>query len=218
MNGQWGRGEVKHSVDDFVTLSIVRQLEVILVSPDLPRVFLQPECDARDFDGPGEEPCAAGGERWRMYRKILVPLDGSHKSELALPVAQQLAEPMGSEVCLLVAVDLGKVLFVDRNSKLPTDFEKLGNQQLKEAQKYLHELQERLSNANLKVSIHVEQTDPRDAIVNYATEEGVDLIVMASAGKSNWMRWISGSITDQVLRSSPCPVLVVRPPVSNEAT
>lgn len=151
-----------------------------------------------------------------MYRKILVPLDGSAKSELSLPVAQQLAEPMGSEVCLLVAVDLGKVLFVDRQSKLPTDFEKLGQQQLKEAQEYLHEVQERLAKANLKISIHVEQCDPRDAIVNYATEEGVDLIIMASAGKSNWMRWISGSIADQVLRSSPCPVLVVRPPVSNE--
>lgn len=153
-----------------------------------------------------------------MYRKILVPLDGSHKSELSLPVAQQLAEPMGSEVCLLVAVDLGKVLFVDRDSSLPKDFEKLGQQQLKEAQKYLHELQERMSSPELKVSTHVEQCDARDAIVNYANEEGVDLIVMASAGKSNWMRWISGSITDQVLRSAPCPVLVVRPPVSNEAT
>lgn len=151
-----------------------------------------------------------------MYRKILVPLDGSAKSELSLPVAQQLAEPMGSEVCLLVAVDLGKVLFVERSSKLPTDFEKLGNQQLQEAQKYLHEVQERLSGSNLKVSIHVEQADPRDAIVSYAGEEGVDLIVMASAGKSNWMRWISGSIADQVLRSSPCPVLVVRPPVVTE--
>ncbi|MBS2036350.1 universal stress protein [bacterium] len=151
-----------------------------------------------------------------MYRKILVPLDGSQKSELALPVARQLAEPMGSEVCLLVAVDLGKVLFVDRQSKLPTDFEKLGNQQLKEAQKYLHEVQERLGGADLKVSIHVEQSDPRDAIIHYASEEDVDLIVMASAGKSNWMRWISGSIADQVLRTSPCPVLVVRPPVSNE--
>jgi len=151
-----------------------------------------------------------------MYKKILVPLDGSSKSELSLPVAQQLAEPMGSELCLLVAVDLGKVLFVDRHSKLPTDFEKLGNQQLKEAQKYLHEVQERLAGSNLKVSIHVEQADPRDAIVTYAGEAEVDLIVMASAGKSNWMRWISGSIADQVLRSSPCPVLVVRPPVTNE--
>lgn len=152
-----------------------------------------------------------------MYKKILVPLDGSAKSELSLPVAQQLAEPMGSEVHLLVAVDLGKVLFVDRHSKLPTDFEKLGHQQLVEAEKYLHEVQERLTNGNLKVFIHVEQADPRDAIVAYAGEAEIDLVVMASAGKSNWMRWISGSIADQVLRSSPCPVLVVRPPLVSES-
>ena len=151
-----------------------------------------------------------------MYRKILVPLDGSPKSEQSLPVAQQLAEPMGSEVCLLVAVDLGKVLFVNRTDKLPTDFERLGEQQLAEAQKYLEEIQQRLQGSGIKVSIHVEQADPRDAIINFAKEEKVDLVVMNSAGKSNWMRWISGSIADQVLRSAPCPVLVVRPPFPSE--
>lgn len=147
-----------------------------------------------------------------MYRKILVPLDGSPKSEQSLPVAQQLAEPMGSSLHLLVAVDLGKVLFVNRNDKLPTDFERLGNQQAAEAEKYLAEWKARLESQTFEVTTHVEQADPRDAILNFAKSEGIDLVVMTSAGKSNWMRWISGSIADQVLRSAPCPVLVVRPP------
>ena len=153
----------------------------------------------------------------RMYRKILVPLDGSPKSEQSLPVAQQLAEPMGSEVCLLVAIDLGKVLFADRTDKLPTDFDRLGEQQMREAEKYLGEVQQRLLGSGIKVSTHVEQTDPRDAILEYARSQEADLIVMTSAGKSNWMRWISGSIADQVLRSAPCPVLVVRPPLPEES-
>ena len=146
-----------------------------------------------------------------LYKNILVPLDGSAKSELALPVVQQLAQPMGSHVHLLVAIDLGKVLFIDRQSRLPTDFEKLGLQQLAEAESYLEEVRQRLT--GLQVSIHLEQADPRDAITVYVADHSADLIVMASAGKSNWMRWISGSIADQVMRSSPCPVLVVRPPV-----
>jgi nucleotide-binding universal stress UspA family protein len=153
-----------------------------------------------------------------MYRKILVPLDGSPKSEQSLPVAQQLAEPMGSEVCLLVAIDLGKVLFVHQNDKLPTDFERLGAQQLEQAKIYLDQVQKNLQGSGIKVSVHVVQADPRDAILELAQKEIVDLVIMTSAGKSNWMRWISGSIADQVLRSAPCPVLVVRPPLAAEAS
>lgn len=148
-----------------------------------------------------------------MYRKILVPLDGSAKSEQSLPVAQQLAEPMNSTLCLLVAIDLNQVLFVERNDRLPKDFERLNQQQIDEAERYLTEWKGRLQTDNIAVTTHVGQADPRDAILEFAKDEAVDLIVMTSAGKSNWMRWISGSIADQVLRSAPCPVLVVRPPV-----
>lgn len=151
-----------------------------------------------------------------MYQKILVPLDGSVKSELSLPVVRQLVQSMHSQVYLLVSVDLGHVLFVEENATLPANLIKLKQQQVEEAKKYLEQLQERLKAEGFEVHIQVEQADPRDAIRNFVLNQGIDLIVMTSAGKNNWMRWISGSIADQVLRSSPCPVLVVRPPLSEQ--
>lgn len=141
-----------------------------------------------------------------FYQKILVPLDGSKKAEEALGVARELAQPLGAELHLLVAITLGQVLFADREDRLPTDFEKLGTQQLRQARAYLGEMQERYP----EVEIQVVQADPRQAIVEYANANHIDLIVMTSTGKSNWERWLSGSIADSILRNAPCPVLVVR--------
>lgn len=51
--------------------------------------------------------------------------------------------------------------------------------------------------------------DPKEAIVNYAYTHEVDLIVLNSRGESGWTQWLIGSIAEQILRTSPCPVLVV---------
>ncbi len=150
-----------------------------------------------------------------MYRRILVPLDGSKKSEQALPLACQLALPEGAEVVLLVAIHLGQVLFVERQDRLPTNFEQLHQQQHDEAQVYLAEHKKELEQRGLRVGVVVCEGDPRDAILEESRQRQVDLIVMTSAGKGNWMRWLSGSIADQVLRRAPCPVLVVRPPAAS---
>jgi len=150
-----------------------------------------------------------------MYRRILVPLDGSKKSEQALPLACQLALAEGAEVVLLVAIHLGQVLFVERQDRLPTNFEQLSQQQHEEAGLYLSEHRKELEQRGLKVEVVLCSGDPRDSILEESRQRQVDLIVMTSAGKGNWMRWLSGSIADQVLRSAPCPVLVVRPPTAS---
>lgn len=146
-----------------------------------------------------------------MYKRVLVPLDGSTKSEVALNVVRQLAKTPGFQVHLLVAINMGQVLFSDRQDTLPTNFQALGNQQLEEARSYLTEIQDQLQAEGIQCQTHVVQQDPRDAIPEVASQNDIELLLMASIGKSNWMRWISGSITEQVLRNAPCPVLVVRP-------
>jgi nucleotide-binding universal stress UspA family protein len=55
----------------------------------------------------------------------------------------------------------------------------------------------------------VDAGQPFGAIVDCAEKEGVDLIVMSSHGRSGLSRMLIGSVTDKVLRGSPCPVLVV---------
>jgi nucleotide-binding universal stress UspA family protein len=150
-----------------------------------------------------------------MYKKILVPLDGSPKAALALEAARQLLEPEHSELHLLVAVNLGQVLFADRQDKLPKDFERLGEQQMHEAGAYLTELQGQLASPQITCHTRVEQADPREAIVNYCKDHGIELVVMTSFSKSKLERWVTGSVADQVLRASPCPVMIVRPTQSS---
>lgn len=146
-----------------------------------------------------------------MYKQILVPLDGSKVSESALETAHQLGRSPGVCVHFLVATHLGQVLFGDRQETLPTNFQALREQQYRAAQVYLQEVEGRFREAGIQSQSHILQEDPRDAIPGLARKLQAELIVMASAGKSNWMRWLSGSITEQVLRNSSCPVLVVRP-------
>ena len=49
-----------------------------------------------------------------------------------------------------------------------------------------------------------------EEICRYAREHGTDLVVIGSHGRSGWQRWLLGSVTERVMRLSPCPVLVVR--------
>jgi nucleotide-binding universal stress UspA family protein len=147
-----------------------------------------------------------------MYRKIVVPLDGAKKSELSLPVAQQLAESTGCELHLVVAISMNQVLFVDIDDRLPRDFEKLGEQQVHVAGVYLEKIAAPWREAGMTVFTQVIQQSAAEGVCGYAREHGADLIVMTCTGKSNWARWIGGSTSDGILRQAPCSVMAVRPP------
>jgi nucleotide-binding universal stress UspA family protein len=62
------------------------------------------------------------------------------------------------------------------------------------------------------VNVAVEEGFPANVILDTATEESVDLITMATHGRSGLRRWVYGSITEKILRSANCAMLVVRPP------
>lgn len=147
-----------------------------------------------------------------MYNRVLFPLDGSKRAEGALELGRQLAGSGHTELHLFVAVNVGQVLFAERLERLPTDFEKLVQQQVEEAECYLAEVAARLQGEGVKVVTHVAQAEAREAIVDYAREANIELVVICSTTRQNWLQRLSGSIVDQVLRSAPCPVLVVRPP------
>lgn len=150
-----------------------------------------------------------------MYQKIVVPLDGSKRSELSLSLASQVAAKSGgalpAEIHLLVAITLDKLMFVDRDDTFPADFERLGSQQMEMALAYLEEVAGRLRAAGQTVVTEARQQAPAACIVEYAQEQGAQLIIMGSISDNSWSRWLSGSTTDSVLRHAPCPVLVVRP-------
>ncbi len=140
-----------------------------------------------------------------MYRKILVPTDGSEFAKKAQEHALFLAKVSGAEI---VAVSVTENNFV---SGLPLDDEVyLLNQILKEqSEENLKEFDELNDNTDLKITHVIKEGSPAKAILEVAKEEEIDLIVMGSSGKSGFDRFIMGSVADKVVNSAKCAVLVI---------
>ena len=138
-----------------------------------------------------------------MYKKILVPTDGSEFAKKAQKHALFLAKVSGAE---LVAVSVTENNFVNG---LPLDDEIYQlNQVLKErSEENLKEFDE-LNEDDLKVAHVIREGSPAKVILEVAKEEDIDLIVMGSSGKSGFDRFM-GSVADKVVNSAKCAVLVV---------
>ena len=140
-----------------------------------------------------------------MYKKILVPTDGSEFAKKAQKHALFLAEVSGAEI---VAVSVTENNFVN---ELPLDDEVYQfNQILKEQSKdHLREFDELNDNDDLKISHVIREGSPAKVILEVAKDENIDLIVIGSSGKSGFDRFIMGSVADKVVNSAKCAVLVV---------
>jgi nucleotide-binding universal stress UspA family protein len=154
-----------------------------------------------------------------MYKKILVPLDGSKLAECALPHVEELAKGCGTEEVILVSVTER----VKGYRELEDPLQPLGRRLIpeafgkkeKQAQRYLDRIAKAMEAKGIKVSTEVLLWKPAEAIIGYAKQSKCDLIVMASHGHSGLTRWAFGSVADKVLRASGVPVLVVRAPGSS---
>ncbi len=139
-----------------------------------------------------------------MYKKILVPTDGSEFAKKAGKHALFLSKVTGAEI---VAVSVTENNFVNG---LPLDDEIYQlNQILKErSEENLKEFDE-LNDDDLKITHVIREGSPARVILEVAQEEDIDLIVMGSSGKSGFDRFIMGSVADKVVNSAKCAVLVV---------
>ncbi len=165
-----------------------------------------------------------------MYKKILVPLDGSKLAECALPHVKELAKGCGATEIMLVSVtervqgyravegSTGPVVSSGGGwaGSIQPPVQRLvpeafGKKE-KQAQRYLDRIAKTLAGKGIKVNTDVLLWKPAEAIVGYAKQYGCDLIVMASHGRSGPSRWAHGSVADKVLRSSCIPVLMIRAP------
>jgi nucleotide-binding universal stress UspA family protein len=151
-----------------------------------------------------------------MYKKILVPLDGSKLAECALPYAEEIAKGCGTEEVILVSVTervQGYRLFDDPRQLQGQRLilEAVGKKQ-EQAQRYLVRIAKKLTAKGINVNTEVLLGNPAEEIVNYAKHSESDIIVMSSHGRSGISRWTHGSVADKVFRGSPVPVLMVRAP------
>ena len=150
-----------------------------------------------------------------MYKKILVPLDGSKLAEAALPHARALAKCMDAEIVLLR--DVGVPMYT-ASPLSPTTTVKVYSAELIHTQvcNTLKELAIPLRADGLTVSSETcGEGLAAESILSCATRRGIDLIVMSTHGRSGVTRWLMGSVADKIVQGAKAPVLLI-PPVQGD--
>lgn len=146
-----------------------------------------------------------------MFTKILVPLDGSTLSEQALAPAEQLAQATGARLLLLRSVQP-----IYATAPMPAgELEwmwpsAIQDDQRRDVELYLDDTRRRVERAGCAARVLATEGDPAGVIVDTAEHEASDLIVMNTHGESGVRRAVFGSVTERVLHSVSCPVLVTR--------
>ena len=137
-------------------------------------------------------------------KKILAPVDGSDYSLRAAAYAVELAGVMNSEIILVhchksFPVVLGEPYFQNAINKI-----------MKKADELLEPYREIMNTAGAVYTERVLEGPAARAICQTAEVEGADLIIMGSRGRSELEGLLLGSCTHRVLKTAPCPVLVIR--------
>lgn len=144
-----------------------------------------------------------------MYRKILVPLDGSASAEVTLPFARELAARMkGVEVVLLHIVapeERGKLEPLHR-TYISATVENIRSQ----AQEVQKKIGIKPAGDSVKVSGEMVVGYPDDEIPRFADAKGVDLILMSTQDSSGGGRRVLGHVAEKIMRQSKIPVWLVR--------
>ena len=168
-----------------------------------------------------------------MYRKVVVPLDGSKAAESVLSHVEVLAGGCGTEEVVLLSVTeritgyagsaqpsyTGPLPPRDPVVKIPVSIGKMQRQ----AERYLNRIAKRLLAKGINVRTQVLLGNPAQEIVAYTEKNDCNLIIMASHGRSGVSRWTHsigayGGVADKVLRASPVPVLMVKTAPSEPST
>ena len=138
-----------------------------------------------------------------MYQNILVPVENSVADQTILEHVRSLARLTKAKLCLLHVADG----WVARNYQ---SFALRESEEMKKDREYLETLRGQLTSEGFTVEQVLALGDPVAEIIKVAEEKQVDLIAMSTHGHSPTRLFLLGSVTYQVVRHSPLPVLVIR--------
>ena len=145
----------------------------------------------------------------------MVPLDGSKLAECVFPHLETVIKGCESpEVIVVQAVEPLSVPYGREVSQF-TSLEQVKafeSHQKVEAEKYLKEIVARLRKTGVNVKADIIYGKAGEALSDYATKNDVDLVIIATHGRSGISRWVWGSVADRIVRSVCVPVLMVRAP------
>ncbi len=140
-----------------------------------------------------------------MFKRLLVPLDGSHLAEAALLVAAYLAQTLAAPVILIHVIERDAPKAVHGERHLPNE---------DEASVYLRQVAARSFPPGVQVEPHVHTSavsDVADSIARHVEEFSTDLIIMCTHGHGGLRRWLFGPIAQQVIALGQTPVLLIQP-------
>lgn len=143
-----------------------------------------------------------------MYDRILIPLDGSPVAEQVLPLAKMIAARFQSSAVLLRVIE-------PLHERLRVDGETLSTEDQIEllrtsAMDYLTTVLHTFTAAAIPAQVKIRVGAAAPEILQFAESAHVELIAMATHGRTGPQRWVYGSVADKVLSSASVPVLLVR--------
>ncbi|MGB9937603.1 MAG: universal stress protein [Methanobacterium sp.] len=148
-----------------------------------------------------------------MYKKILIPTDGSIHSSNAARHAIEIACQMKADIIALSVIDNHYLELTAQYSainRLESSFVNNAKDNLEKVRGMLTEARiEGKCLEDIPIITKIREGNPAGEILRISDEEGIDLIVMGRGGRKGVSRFLMGSTTSKVVRSAPCPVLTV---------
>jgi nucleotide-binding universal stress UspA family protein len=139
-----------------------------------------------------------------MYDRILVPTDGSAATESATDHAIGLARQYGATLHALYVVDVAAY------SSLEVGADVVADELRSEGETAVDAVVERAADAGVEAETAVETGVVHRRVVDYVADNGIDLVVMGTHGRTGVGRFLLGSVAEKVVRTAEAPVLTVR--------
>lgn len=157
-----------------------------------------------------------------MFKRLLVPLDGSRLGSRAVRYATEIAQHFSAEVILLHVIESAIPISapIDAMSSIqsPPSTEiaarvafEADKRNAAHAKQYLSRKVRAMKSQDIQASYQVVVGHPAQSIMEFTDNEKIDLVVMTTHGRSGLGRAVMGSVADEVIRDSGLPILVIRP-------
>lgn len=149
--------------------------------------------------------------RKTLHMKILLAIDHSNFSKMAMQTVAKQFQPRGTQVRLLHVVEpISAYISVDIIPHFVPHIAKVEQERRKEAKILVERAARHLRKAGFKTSEIVEEGDPKTVIIDHAASWHADLIVLGSHGWKGLGRFLMGSVSEAVTRHAGCSVEIVR--------
>jgi len=141
-----------------------------------------------------------------MYKKILIPTDGSKNSERAVLHGINLAKPLNAEIIGVYVIDISAFLTLPET----VVWENVKDLLFKEGENAVEFIKKEAEKAGVKARTIIKEGSPAKDIAEIAEKEKADVIIMGTAGRTGLDRFLLGSVSERVIRTAKCPVTIIK--------